>query len=90
MIKSININDVANWTRIRVPRANLYKWSVTGSRFGNEFQYEEMCTWCEDSIPDDGWVSVIALDGTKQFYIKDPKHVTMFMLKWGEYTDAYR
>ena len=90
MIKSVNAADIINWTCIKVPRANLYKWSVISSRFGNEFQYEEMCTWCKDSIPEDEWVSVISSDGTKQFYIKDAKQVTIFMLRWGEYTDAYR
>ena len=87
LIKQINVADVINWTLIEVPRANLYKWSID-AEFGNEVQYKEICDWCERLVPQDNWVSLISFDGRKQFYIKDPKYITMFMLRWGSVVDT--
>jgi len=80
--KVINTRYIRNWELVKIPRANLYKWNTPNSKFGNTVHYEEIDDWCKQHIPNDVWTSMIAHNGVKHFYFKDPKYVTMFTLRW--------
>ena len=71
------------WTVVEVARANLYEWDGNGEGFGNERHYKEMRTWCNDRLPKDAWKATIyPTNGVKKFAFQQPKHATMFRLKW--------
>ena len=74
--------DTTEWTTIKVPRTNLYKWRSHVLSFGNQVHYDEIFKWCEDHFANYEWYSGVDEQGVKHFSFKDPKCATLFRLRW--------
>lgn len=82
------------WTVVEVNRKNLYGWNPSSTtqsldeKIGNQRHYLEMCRWCGDTFQEGTWAATMHAfngndrPGLKRFAFKNPKHATLFTIKW--------
>ncbi len=81
--KSVRSALRQGWTKVEVPRTNLFEYNIDGEYFGNYRHFKIIVDWCLNTYENDTWRARIwPQSGVKKFAFKNQKDATMFILKW--------
>jgi hypothetical protein len=71
--------------KIVVPRKNLWGYWDHKKPWGNIAHYDMLREWCVNHLPKGDWESHYnSFDEKKEFWFKDEKVKTLFLLRWSD------